>query len=92
MLSYTPGISRLPCLGDTPLPPPTGPRCQEKQSQWDPLQSLLSGHFLLAARAQIGNQDLIHLIRAVSIPDPAWLPTASHPPPNHKLLNMHHID
>lgn len=42
---------------------------------------LLSCHLPLAARAQISHQDLIHLIRAASILNPAWLPPCLASPP-----------
>lgn len=80
MLSHPSGTSRLPCSSEPPLASP-GPCCQGKQSQQDHPQPPLSCHLLLAVRAQISNQDLIHLIRAVLIPDPAQLPPALHPPP-----------
>ena len=70
-----------PALVNPSMAPPQ-PCCQGKRSQWDPPQPPLGCHLLPAARAQIGNQDLIHLIRAISIPDPAWLPLASHPTPS----------
>lgn len=60
---------------------PPGPCCQGKRQHQDSPQPRLSCHLLLAARAQIGNQDLIHLIRVVSIPDPARLPPANPFPP-----------
>lgn len=59
MLSYLPGTSA--CPGESPHSPPWALLPGEMISVGPP-QSLLSCHLLLAARAQISSQDLIHLI------------------------------